>query len=128
MPPDREDTWAAGKLYEPYVGRWSRLVARDFLQWLELPAQLDWLGVGCGTGALTEVILQEARPRSVTGMDAVAPCGNGFVRPCQSPATARFRSSPGRGPYADVHCRETLQPNHAFDADGRQAARGLTAR
>ena len=42
----RRDNWAAGKLYEPYVGRWSRLVAKEFLQWLPLPAQLDWLDVG----------------------------------------------------------------------------------
>jgi SAM-dependent methyltransferase len=75
MPDERKDTWAAGKLYEPYVGRWSRLVAKDFLRWLELPAQLDWLDVGCGTGALTEVILQQARPISVIGMDSSA----GFV-------------------------------------------------
>ena len=31
-------TWAAGDLYEPYVGRWSRLVAREFLAWLDVPA------------------------------------------------------------------------------------------
>jgi 2-polyprenyl-3-methyl-5-hydroxy-6-metoxy-1,4-benzoquinol methylase len=55
----RKDNWAAGKLYEPYVGRWSRLVAKEFLQWLQLPAQLDWLDVGCGTGALTQTILQQ---------------------------------------------------------------------
>ncbi len=75
MPEERKDKWAAGKLYEPYVGRWSRFVARDFLRWLKLPGQLDWLDVGCGTGALTEVILQQAQPRSVTGIDPSA----GFV-------------------------------------------------
>ena len=75
MPPERKDTWAAGKLYEPYVGRWSRLVAREFLRWLEMPAQLDWLDIGCGTGALTEAILQQAQPQSVLGMDPSA----GFV-------------------------------------------------
>ena len=26
--------WASGDAYEPYVGRWSRLVAREFLAWL----------------------------------------------------------------------------------------------
>ena len=31
MPSDRKDVWAAGTLYEPYVGRWSRLVAKQFL-------------------------------------------------------------------------------------------------
>lgn len=71
----RKDNWAAGKLYEPYVGRWSRLVAKDFLRWLALPAQLDWLDVGCGTGALTQAVLQQAQPRSVTGIDPSA----GFI-------------------------------------------------
>ena len=69
MTAERKDTWATGKLYEPYVGRWSRLVAKDFLAWLEMPPNLDWLDVGCGTGALTEAILQHARPASVKGMD-----------------------------------------------------------
>lgn len=69
MTAERKDTWAAGTLYEPYVGRWSRLVAKDFLAWLEVSPNLDWLDVGCGTGALTEVILQHAQPRSVKGMD-----------------------------------------------------------
>lgn len=75
MTGERKDTWAAGKLYEPYVGRWSRLVAKDFLAWVEAAPDLDWLDVGCGTGALTEVILQHAKPRSVNGVDPSA----GFV-------------------------------------------------
>ena len=53
----RKDVWSAGDLYEPYVGRWSRLVARAFLQWLAVPKGKDWLDVGCGTGALTQTIL-----------------------------------------------------------------------
>lgn len=52
-----EGVWAAGDLYEPYVGRWSRLVAREFLEWLTVPAEVDWVDVGCGTGALTQAIL-----------------------------------------------------------------------
>ena len=75
MSVQRNDNWAAGDLYEPYVGRWSRLAAKDFLQWLALPAQLDWLDVGCGTGALTQTILQQAQPQSVKGIDPSA----GFV-------------------------------------------------
>ena len=55
-----KDVWDAGDLYEPYVGRWSRLVAREFLSWLSVPADMDWLDVGCGTGALTQVILETA--------------------------------------------------------------------
>lgn len=64
------DVWASGEGYEPYVGRWSRLVARQFLAWLALPAGGRWLDVGCGTGALTQTILDAASPASVTGIDA----------------------------------------------------------
>lgn len=79
----RKDTWAAGKLYEPYVGRWSRLVAKDFLAWVAVPPDLDWLDVGCGTGALTELILHQARPRSVKGVDPSA----GFVEHAKAHVT-----------------------------------------
>jgi SAM-dependent methyltransferase len=64
------DTWAAGDPYERYVGRWSRLVARDFLAWLDRPAGLDWLDVGCGTGALSASILAAADPKAVIGVDS----------------------------------------------------------
>lgn len=64
-----KDVWAAGDLYEPYVGRWSRLVAREFLQWLAVPAGMGWLDVGCGTGALTQTILDHASPKSVKSID-----------------------------------------------------------
>ena len=68
-PHQRKDVWAAGDLYEPYVGRWSRLVARAFLKWLAVPEGKDWLDVGCGTGALTQMILDHASPHSVRGVD-----------------------------------------------------------
>jgi SAM-dependent methyltransferase len=64
------DSWASGAAYEPYVGRWSRLVARDFLVWLSIPAGADWLDVGCGTGALSESIVDHAAPGTIVGIDA----------------------------------------------------------
>ena len=63
------DTWEQGSPYERYVGRWSRRVAPEFLSWLGAAAGLRWLDVGCGTGALTEAILTECEPRSVTGVE-----------------------------------------------------------
>lgn len=66
------DVWASGAAYEPYVGRWSRLVAREFLAWLAVPPGSDWLDVGCGTGALSQTILELAAPRSVRGIDRSA--------------------------------------------------------
>jgi SAM-dependent methyltransferase len=63
------DVWASGDAYEPYVGRWSRLVAREFLTWLGVERGARWLDVGCGTGALTEAILTSADPSHVHGID-----------------------------------------------------------
>ena len=64
-----KDLWAAGTLYEPYIGRWSRLVAKKLLRWLSLPVQRDRLDVGCGTGALTQIILEDGFPNKVMGID-----------------------------------------------------------
>jgi SAM-dependent methyltransferase len=64
-----KSVWASGAAYEPYVGRWSRLVARDFVEWLAIPRAARWLDVGCGTGALTETILSRASPTHVHGID-----------------------------------------------------------
>ena len=67
--------WATGAAYEPYVGRWSRLVAREFLAWLAVPPERGWLDVGCGTGALSATVLAVASPATLTGLDA----SEGFV-------------------------------------------------
>jgi SAM-dependent methyltransferase len=75
MAAERKDVWASGDAYEPYVGRWSRLVAREFVEWLGVPSQREWLDVGCGTGALCEVILERASPHHVVGVDP----SEGFV-------------------------------------------------
>ncbi len=63
------DKWAAGDAYETFMGRWSRRVADDFLEWLAPMARAHWLEVGCGTGALTEVICQRAEPASLLACD-----------------------------------------------------------
>jgi SAM-dependent methyltransferase len=61
--------WASGEAYEPYVGRWSRLVADRFVAWLDPAAGAGWLDVGCGTGALTGTVLASAAPAAVLGVD-----------------------------------------------------------
>lgn len=66
---NKSDSWANAEAYESYVGRWSRLVAREFFAWLAVPAGSHWLDVGCGTGALTETILQQEQPAAVMGID-----------------------------------------------------------
>jgi SAM-dependent methyltransferase len=63
------DVWASGASYEPYVGRWSRAVAQEFLAWLAVPPHCRWLDVGSGTGALTQTILERETPIHVKGID-----------------------------------------------------------
>ncbi len=83
------DAWASGASYEPYVGRWSRLVAREFLGWLTIDSGSRWLDVGCGTGALSQTILETAYPAAVDGFDRAAGY-IAFAREQVSDPRARF--------------------------------------
>jgi ubiquinone/menaquinone biosynthesis C-methylase UbiE len=69
MKSDFGDKFSNAKSYESYVGRWSRLVAQQFIAWLNIASGRDWLDMGAGTGVLTQVILREASPAKVVGVD-----------------------------------------------------------
>src|SRR5690349_18670376 len=87
----RHDAWQAGDSYNAYMGRWSRLVAPRFLQWLDLPAGLDWLEVGCGTGALSAAIIAQSGPTRLVAIDPSA----GFIAQARADvpdARAEFRT------------------------------------
>lgn len=73
---DNRPVWAAGEKYEPYIGRWSRLVAARFLSWIGVADQSKWVDVGCGTGALSQTILASRDPTLVAGVDR----SEGFLR------------------------------------------------
>jgi SAM-dependent methyltransferase len=105
-PNPRQDTWASGDSYEPYVGRWSRLVARAFFQWLAIPAGGRWLDVGCGTGALTQTLLEVAAPRSVKGIDR----SQGYV------AFARAHTPDGRAQFAAGDAQDLTAEAGEYDA------------
>lgn len=55
------------------MGRWSRLLAPEFVSWLRVPGGVHWLDVGCGTGSLVQAIADHAGPASVVGCDPAAP-------------------------------------------------------
>jgi len=65
----QHDVFNEADPYERFIGRWSRLLTPNFVRWLAVPLQGDWLDVGCGTGSLTEAILANAFPKSVVGID-----------------------------------------------------------
>jgi SAM-dependent methyltransferase len=58
-----------GKVYERMMGRWSKLVGRIFLDWLDPPQDLNWIEVGCGNGAFTEELIARCAPRAVSAID-----------------------------------------------------------
>lgn len=81
--PSALDVWAVGAAYEAYVGRWSRLVAREFVRGLGVPRRRRWLDVGCGSGALVDAIVENAEPEAVLGIDRSEP----FVRHARATST-----------------------------------------
>ena len=70
-----KDVWEAGGAYEFFMGRWSRGVAAEFLQWLSVAPHGKWLDVGCGTGMLCQTILGLVNPMDVRGVDPAS----GFI-------------------------------------------------
>ena len=58
-----------GAAYERYMGTWSRLAGEQFLEWLAPRPGLQWLDVGCGNGAFTQMIVERCAPESVHGID-----------------------------------------------------------
>jgi trans-aconitate methyltransferase len=61
--------WSSADAYERFMSRWSRGIAAQFVPWLEVPPGKTWLDVGCGTGALTQAILDLTNPSSVLGIE-----------------------------------------------------------
>jgi len=83
------------------MGRWSRRIAPGFLDWLSVAPGVDWIDVGCGTGALGAAILSRCTPRKVCGVDPAT----AFVEVARSQVTDQCwevrRASAEALPYDD---------------------------
>ena len=101
----RHDVWASGDAYEPFVGRWSRRVAREFVGWLAQAADSRWLDVGCGSGALTQTVLATASPCEVLGVDP----SEGFI------AHARRHTQDSRAKFQVGDAQALPVANSDFD-------------
>ena len=88
------------------MGRWSRLVAPEFLDWLDVDRGSNWLDVGCGTGILTLAILANAAPASVRGTDP----SEGFVQYAQEQIADR------RATFGMADAQATGEDDAAYDA------------
>ncbi|MCB0181201.1 MAG: class I SAM-dependent methyltransferase [Anaerolineae bacterium] len=75
-----KDSWQAGDPYDYYMGRWSKLVAETFVEWVSPQAGLRWLDVGCGSGALSEAVIRQSKPAAVIAIDQ----SDGFVTTAQA--------------------------------------------
>lgn len=66
---EEKDIFNDGDAYERLMGRWSRVVGTIFLEWLGVPNGQNWLDVGCGTGAFTDLICEHCKPIKVCAID-----------------------------------------------------------
>jgi trans-aconitate methyltransferase len=88
------------------MGRWSRIVAPEFLAWLAVAPNSRWLEIGCGTGILTQAILQTAQPAEIQAIDRAA----GFI------AFARAQVSDPRVRFEIADVQQLAVASAAFDA------------
>ena len=73
-----------------------------FLDWLSQPPGLRWVDVGCGTGALTGIVLKQAGPNCVVGVDP----SEGFLSVAQASiedARAEFRTGDAQSLPLEKH-------------------------
>jgi SAM-dependent methyltransferase len=81
-------------------------MAARFVAWLDLPPALDWVDIGCGTGALTSTILATAAPRSLVGIDQ----SEGFLK------HARAENPDPRARFVVGDAGSLPCPNQSVDA------------
>lgn len=96
------DRWTSGSHYDQWMGRWSRLLAHEFLKWLDLPAGLRWLDVCCGSGVITEAIVERNAPASIVGIDA-SPEQINFARQHRAHPNVTFQTGDAKAlPFPDA--------------------------
>ncbi len=103
---DRKEVWKDGVAYEQRVGRWSRQVAYQFVDWLGLARDRHWLDIGCGTGVLSRIIAERCAPKRVIGIDP----SDGYL------SHARAQVSDDKVEFQRVRAEALPFADGAFDA------------
>lgn len=80
-----------GAAYEKYMGLWSQQAGQRFLDWLQPAPQQQWVDVGCGNGAFTQLLFERCQPSGVQGVDP-SPEQIAFAQGRFSADTARFQT------------------------------------
>jgi SAM-dependent methyltransferase len=103
---DAGQMFSDGKAYERMMGRWSKRVGVQFLDWLAAPKGQNWLEAGCGNGAFTEELIAHSAPRAVSALDP-SEGQLAFARTREAAKLAQFRLGDAQAlPF----------PDNSFDA------------
>lgn len=78
-----------GASYDAMMGPWSRSAGSVLLDWVHPESGLEWIDVGCGSGAFTELIVERCAPASILGIDPSEPQLE-YARDRLSGGVARF--------------------------------------
>lgn len=95
-----------GAAYERFMGLWSQRVGKAFLDWLSPPPGGQWLDVGCGNGAFTELLATECAPDAIAGVDPSE----------EQLAYARNRPALGAADFRAGDAMALPWPDDSFDA------------
>lgn len=99
-----------GATYERYMGMWSQLAGETFLDWLAPASGLQWLDVGCGNGAFTEMLAERCAPAALHGVD---PSAEQLVFARTRPGLRAAQLQPGDAmalPFADDSVDAAVMP------------------
>lgn len=69
MSDHRPPKFIDGGGYEKMMGRWSIVAGARFLEFLKPDREANWLDVGCGNGAFSELLFKQAGASRVDGID-----------------------------------------------------------
>lgn len=98
---DAGQMFSDGKVYERMMGRWSKRVGVQFLDWVSPPKNLKWVEVGCGNGAFTEELIARCAPLEVSAVDPSQGQLN-FARTRPGAKMAQFQIGDAQAlPFAD---------------------------
>jgi ubiquinone/menaquinone biosynthesis C-methylase UbiE len=97
--------WTSLEGYELRSGRWSHKIAPEFVAWLNVDEDREWLDVGCGEGALLQAILEKKRPKRIVGCDR-----------WEDPLAAARLAFGARVDFVRAPCESMPFPDRDFDA------------
>lgn len=99
-----------GAAYERYMGVWSQLAGSAFLDWLAPVANQQWLDIGCGNGAFTEMLVERCAPSTIDGIDP-SEAQLVYARTRLLLNAAQFQQGDAMSlPYADNHFDVAVMP------------------